>query len=102
MPLALPVLALVAIAVLPTIGALPVLLARTALGVKAGSASGGGAAAKAAAAGIPPASGGVRFTDVTAKAGIHFVHNSGRAGKKYLPETLGPGCAFFDADGDGW
>jgi hypothetical protein len=42
------------------------------------------------------------FTDVTAQAGIHFVHNSGRAGKKYLPETMGSGCAFFDADGDGW
>ena len=24
------------------------------------------------------------------------------AGKKWLPETMGPGCAFFDADGDGW
>ena len=44
----------------------------------------------------------VRFEDVTAGAGIHFVHNSGRSGKKYLPETLGSGCAFFDADGDGW
>ncbi len=42
------------------------------------------------------------FTDVTAQAGIHFTHNSGRAGKKYLPETLGSGAAFFDADGDGW
>jgi hypothetical protein len=42
------------------------------------------------------------FTDVTAQAGIRFTHNSGRAGKKYLPETLGSGCAFFDADGDGW
>src|ERR1700736_2030057 len=44
----------------------------------------------------------VRFTDVTAAAGIHFLHNSGRAGKKWLPETMGSGCAFFDADGDGW
>jgi enediyne biosynthesis protein E4 len=44
----------------------------------------------------------VTFTDVTEQAGIHFTHNSGRAGKKYLPETLGAGCAFFDADGDGW
>src|SRR5579863_6042709 len=44
----------------------------------------------------------VRFTDVTAAAGIHFTHNSGRAGKKWLPETMGSGCAFFDADGDGW
>jgi hypothetical protein len=44
----------------------------------------------------------VKFTDVTSAAGIHFVHNSGRAGKKWLPETMGSGCAFFDADGDGW
>lgn len=48
----------------------------------------------------PP--GGVTFKDVTASAGIHFVHNSGRDGRKLLPETLGSGCAFFDADGDGW
>jgi hypothetical protein len=44
----------------------------------------------------------VRLTDVTSTAGIRFTHNSGRAGKKFLPETLGSGCAFFDADGDGW
>jgi hypothetical protein len=45
---------------------------------------------------------GVRFTDVTAAAGIRFTHNAGRSGKKWLPETMGPGCAFFDFDGDGW
>ena len=39
---------------------------------------------------------------MTAEANIHFQHNSGSEGKKWLPETLGPGCAFFDADGDGW
>jgi hypothetical protein len=44
----------------------------------------------------------VTFTDVTAEAGIHFSHNAGRSGRRYLPETLGAGCAFFDADGDGW
>jgi hypothetical protein len=44
----------------------------------------------------------ITFTDVTAAAGIHFTHNSGRAGKKYLPETLGSGGAFIDVDGDGW
>ena len=43
-----------------------------------------------------------QFTDVTAQAGIKFTHNSGRAGKRWLPETMGSGCAFFDADGDGW
>jgi hypothetical protein len=47
-------------------------------------------------------SGGVTFTDVTAASGITFTHNSGRAGKKWLPETLGAGGALFDFDGDGW
>ncbi|MEZ5400206.1 MAG: CRTAC1 family protein [Bryobacteraceae bacterium] len=44
----------------------------------------------------------VTFADVTAQAGIKFNHNSGRAGKKFLPETLGSGGAFFDFDNDGW
>src|SRR5271165_3479895 len=44
----------------------------------------------------------VTFTDVTSQAGIHFTHNSGRSGKKHLPETIGSGCAIIDADGDGW
>ena len=43
-----------------------------------------------------------KFKDITAAAGIKFTHNSGRAGKKYLPETMGSGCAFLDVDGDGW
>ena len=30
------------------------------------------------------------------------MHNSGRAGRKWLPETMGSGVVFFDADGDGW
>jgi hypothetical protein len=45
---------------------------------------------------------GVVFTDVTVAAGITFTHNSGRAGRKLLPETLGSGAAFLDADDDGW
>jgi hypothetical protein len=59
------------------------------------------AALAALAAAIPSAS-PVRFVDSTKKAGIHFVHNSGATGKRYLPETLGSGCAFVDIDGDGW
>jgi hypothetical protein len=43
-----------------------------------------------------------RLTEVTQAAGIDFVHNSGAFGGKYLPETLGPGCAFLDYDSDGW
>jgi enediyne biosynthesis protein E4 len=58
--------------------------------------------AKAPAAAAAAASGAVRFTDITKPAGIRFVHNSGRAGKKLLPEALGAGVAIFDADGDGW
>src|SRR5262245_60162560 len=42
------------------------------------------------------------FTDVTAAAGLRFVHNNGAFGSKYLPETLGSGCVLLDADGDGW
>ena len=45
---------------------------------------------------------GVSFVDATAAAGIKFTHNSGRTGKKWLPETMGSGAAFFDADGDNW
>src|SRR5438552_13899295 len=44
----------------------------------------------------------IQFRDITAQAGIHFVHNNGAFGKKYLPETLGPGCAFVDYDNDGY
>jgi enediyne biosynthesis protein E4 len=43
-----------------------------------------------------------RFTDVTQAAGLNFRHNAGKAGQKWLPETMGSGCAFIDADGDGW
>src|SRR5215472_3593887 len=44
----------------------------------------------------------ITFRDITAHAGIHFTHNNGAFGKKYLPETMGPGCAFIDYDKDGW
>ncbi|CAN5764674.1 CRTAC1 family protein [soil metagenome] len=47
-------------------------------------------------------SGPIEFVDVTAQAGIRFKHNSGAFGKKYLPETIGAGCAFLDYDNDGW
>jgi hypothetical protein len=44
----------------------------------------------------------ITFRDITAQAGIHFIHNNAAFGKKYLPETMGPGCAFIDHDNDGW
>ena len=45
---------------------------------------------------------GFSFTDVTAAAGLQFQHHSGAFGGKFLPETLGSGCAFLDYDQDGW
>ena len=41
------------------------------------------------------------FVDVTAAAGIDFVHENGAQGEKLLPETMGSGAAFFDSDLDG-
>ena len=44
---------------------------------------------------------GVKFTDVTDAAGIGFQHFAGATGKRYMPETMGAGCAFLDYDADG-
>ena len=55
----------------------------------------------AAQSGVPAAP-SFRFTDVTTQAGIQFQHNGGAFGGKFLPETLGSGCAFLDYDRDGW
>jgi hypothetical protein len=54
------------------------------------------------AIGADARAGGPTFIDVTASAGLKFTHVNGAFGKKYLPETMGSGCAFLDADGDGW
>ena len=44
---------------------------------------------------------GVTFIDVTAEAGLDFRHFTGAFGKRYMPETMGSGCAFLDFDNDG-
>ena len=44
---------------------------------------------------------GAEFTDVSGEAGIRFVHDNARSEEKYLVETMGSGCAFFDYDQDG-
>jgi hypothetical protein len=49
----------------------------------------------------PAAAPAITFTDVTTAAGIRFTHTTGAFGKKYLPETMGSGVLFFDADNDG-
>jgi enediyne biosynthesis protein E4 len=37
-----------------------------------------------------------------AKSGITWVHENAMSPDRYLPETMGPGVAFFDYDNDGW
>jgi hypothetical protein len=37
-----------------------------------------------------------------AKSGITWAHSAGKSTARYLPETTGAGCAFFDYDNDGW
>jgi len=60
-----------------------------------------GEAKPAAKAPASPPFGGMHFVDITRQAGINFVHYTGAFGKKYLPETMGAGCAFLDYDNDG-
>ena len=43
------------------------------------------------------------FEEVPATAsGITWVHDNAMSPDRYLPETMGPGVAFFDYDNDGW
>lgn len=67
-----------------------------------GAAPGAGAVPEPA--GVPassPSGSAPRFADVTAEAGIRFVHEAGNRGRFYYPEVMGAGCAFLDYDGDG-
>ncbi|MCP4592284.1 MAG: CRTAC1 family protein [bacterium] len=52
------------------------------------------------AAGVEPAL--PTFKDVTTEAGIHFKHSYGDHNLSNIVEGTGPGCAFFDFDGDGF
>src|SRR3954452_25633478 len=43
------------------------------------------------------------FEEIPASAsGITWVHDNAMSKEHYLPEALGPGCAFVDYDNDGW
>jgi hypothetical protein len=37
-----------------------------------------------------------------AVSGLTWVHDNAMSDNRYLPETLGSGCAFLDYDNDGW
>jgi hypothetical protein len=43
------------------------------------------------------------FEEIPASvSGITWVHENAMSPDRFLPETLGPGCAFLDYDNDGW
>jgi hypothetical protein len=43
------------------------------------------------------------FEEVPADvSGISWIHENAMSASRYLPETMGPGVAFFDYDNDGW
>jgi hypothetical protein len=45
----------------------------------------------------------IAFEEIASSAsGITWVHDNAMSEQRYLPETLGPGGAFFDYDNDGW
>jgi enediyne biosynthesis protein E4 len=45
----------------------------------------------------------VLFEEVPpAQSGITWVHENAMSPERHLPETMGPGVAFFDYDNDGW
>src|SRR5205814_874368 len=59
--------------------------------INPGTMTGAGTDSFAAFEEVPPAT-----------SGISWVHVSGQSPEMYLPETVGPGCAFLDYDNDGW
>ncbi|HYO83483.1 MAG TPA: CRTAC1 family protein [Bryobacteraceae bacterium] len=50
---------------------------------------------------MPNGGRGIYETLTPAKTGVHFVHDSGRSPRRYLPESMGPGAAVLDFDNDG-
>ena len=45
----------------------------------------------------------VVFESIAAKqSGLTWTHNNAHSNDRYLPETVGGGCAFLDYDNDGW
>ena len=45
----------------------------------------------------------VTFQEVPAEtSGIKWIHENAHSAERFLPETVGAGCAFLDYDNDGW
>jgi enediyne biosynthesis protein E4 len=64
-----------------------------------------GAGALAPSPWFPPrlTAAGPLFEEIPSSAsGITWKHDNAMSANRYLPETMGPGVAFFDFDNDGW
>jgi tetratricopeptide (TPR) repeat protein len=46
--------------------------------------------------------GPIRFDDLAAASGLHFIYDNGRSPQRQLPETMSGGLGLLDYDGDGW
>jgi enediyne biosynthesis protein E4 len=63
----------------------------------------GGCGARLLGAPTAIAKPGPLFVEVpTSSSGIEWTHENAMSPERYLPETMGPGCAFLDYDNDGW
>jgi enediyne biosynthesis protein E4 len=52
---------------------------------------------------LPAVAASPLFEDIGSSAsGITWKHDNAMSPNRYLPETMGPGVAFFDFDNDGW
>jgi enediyne biosynthesis protein E4 len=52
---------------------------------------------------VPRAPGRIVFREIPpTESGITWSHNNAHSPERYLPETVGGGCAFLDYDNDGW
>jgi hypothetical protein len=52
---------------------------------------------------LPVAAAAPLFEEIAPSAsGIAWKHDNAMSPNRYLPETMGPGVAFFDFDNDGW
>src|SRR5436309_13717780 len=67
-----------------------------------GTGSGTPSADDKASLALKPTPGVPWFEDVTAAAGIDFLHFDPRTERHYIQETMGSGLGWIDYDNDGW
>jgi hypothetical protein len=79
----------------------PILLLTAALGLLAGCRKAAPTASAPPPTPAPTPPPALAFRESAKEIGVDFVHVTGAAGKKWMPETMGGGVAVLDYDGDG-